>query len=308
MDLLAAVDASVLLGAGIEAIYAGVDWLSCSLPAGSAGEGGWQMAAVHTVSEIAREGYELEAYSRNGYDGFGAGGSFFGTRNDGSYLQLSGYRAGEFLDSVSRDDLHVSRIDIQATVKYRVYAPGVGKEAYNTSVDANGALNKSRQRKIWYLSGNDGGWTTYIGSPTSEQRAKVYNKAVQSADPIYDRCWRWEITGKNEYATSWHRQVSAEAAKRPQLCARMVASWFSLRGAAPEWSAYIPLIAMPLIKEVPTDAEKRLTWLETQVAPALRWLEEHGYASEALGRLGLTATVDVPAAKLGGRGNEGNDA
>lgn len=292
MDALDVVPNEVLLGAGIEAIYAGVDWISCSLPAGSENEVVWQNLGTHIIHTIAKEGYGLEAFTRNGYSGVGAGGSFFGTRHDGSYLQISGYRAGEFLDRIHHSDLHISRLDIQTTVRYRKYAAGVGERAYKQSVDANGALNKSRQRKIWYMAGNDGGWTTYIGSPTSEQRARLYNKAVQSADPAYERCWRWELVARNEYASTWYRQVQAERSGRAMLCARIVASWFSLRGAPPDWTAYTPLITLPLIKELPTDAEKRLEWLETQVAAAYRWLVEHGYEVEALQRLGIGVAGD----------------
>jgi len=287
MDALSTTPSEVLLGAGIEAIYAGVDWISCTLPIGSPNEAQWYNLGVHIINSIAREGYELEAFSRNGYDGLGAGGSFFGSRHDGSYLQLSGYRAGDFLDSIRRDDLHISRMDIQTTVKYRVYARNVGQLVYRKAEDANDALVSGRRRKIWYMEGNDGGWSTYIGSPSSEQRAIVYNKAIQSADPIYERCWRWEVRYKNEHATAIARSIMADTMGRPSLCAAICASWFTLRGAKPDWGAYVPLITMPLIKEVPTDADKRLTWLKTQVRPALRWLMAHDFQEEAYEALGM---------------------
>lgn len=293
MTTISAVPSELLLGAGIEAIYAGVDWLSCTLPSGSSDEDTWHLGCIHTIKEVERGGEILKAGRLNGYDGWRVGGSFFGYRHDGAYLQLSGHRASDFLDTILRDDLHISRIDIQTTVKYRVYAPGVGTAVLKSSIDANGALPKARQRKIWYMAGNDGGYTCYIGAPTSEQRAKVYNKAVQSSDPLYDRCWRWEVTAKNAYAGEWFKAVTIQADKRPQVCASIVASWFALRGAKPEWSAYVPLITMPLIKEIPTDADRRLRWLKEQVKPAYQWLVENGFASEANEALGIGTSEEL---------------
>jgi len=287
MPPLSATFDGAFLGAGIEAIYAGVDWLSCTLPTGSPREQSWLLTCIHLIDEVEDMGYEREVYSRNGYDGVGAGGCFVGTRDDGTYLQLSGHHAGDLLDRITRDDLHISRLDIQTTVKYREYAPGVGKVCYDDATDANGTLPASRRRRIWYMAGNDGGWTTYIGAPTSEQRAKVYNKAVQSNTPEYERCWRWEVTAKNDYATAWYRRVIAEENTRPALCASIVASWFALRGITPVWAPYIRLIALPLIKEVPSDAEKKLSWLKAQVRPALRWLIDNGFNDEALKALGI---------------------
>lgn len=303
MSLLRATSDEVLLGAGIEAIYAGVDWISCSLPRESPGHNAWYIACLHVINTIAKEGYDLEAFTRNGYRGWGTGGSFLGYRDDGSYLQLSGHYAGEFLDSIHNDDLHISRLDIQATVKYRQYAPGVGEHTYRAAVDANGALLSARRRKVWYMSGDDGGWTTYIGSPTSEQRAKVYNKAVQSGKPEYERSWRWEVTAKNEYATAWYRSVIQAQEARPRLCASICASWFALRGVKPDWSAYVSLISLPLIKEVPSDAEKRLRWLAEQVRPAVAWLISRGYGREAIEALALDThdgAIPLPIQEQGG--------
>lgn len=303
MDAIYSTPDEVMLTAGVEAIYGGVDYLTCTLPAGCPNLEQWALTCVHVIKQIAEDGYEVEAFTRNGYRGLGAGGSFCGTRDDGAYLQLAGHYAGDLLDSIARDDLHISRLDLQATVKYRTYAPGVGAAVYKSAVDANGAINPARRRRIWYMAGNDGGYTCYIGSPTSEQRAKLYNKAVQSEKVEYERCWRWEVTGKNDYATAWYRQVVAERDQRPMLCARMVASWFSLRGAPPSWAAFTPLITLPLIKEVPSDAEKKIRWLREQVRPAVLWLTARGFERAVLDALDLGADPIsglLPGADRGG--------
>src|SRR5689334_18607507 len=98
MPPLSATFDGVFLGAGIEAIYAGVDYLSCTLPAGSPHEQSWLLTCIHVIDEIQDQGYERDTYSRNGYDGYGVNGCFIGTRHDGTYLQLSGHHASDFLD------------------------------------------------------------------------------------------------------------------------------------------------------------------------------------------------------------------
>lgn len=287
MDALATTHRDVLLSAGIEAIYAGVDWISASLPSDAPGLEGWELACIHALKQVELGGERVEARTLNGYSGWYAGGCFCGSREGGSYVQLAGHWADSLFDAVSRDDLHISRLDMQATVKYRVYAPGVGKAVYQKSFDANEAIISSRRRKMWYIEGNDGGYTAYLGAPSAEQRGRVYNKAVQSSKPEYDRCWRWEVMGRNEHAMAWYRAVSRETEGRAMLCARMVASWYALRGAQPEWTAFIPLIALPLIKEVPSDADKKLRWLREQVRPAITWLLAAGFTSEVYEALGM---------------------
>lgn len=287
MDALGSTALAAQMGAGVEAVYAGVDWISCTLPAGSPGEQQWRLLGVHVIETIAKEGYDREMYSRNGYDGIGAGGSFFGVRDDSAYLQLSGHRASDFLDIIARDDLHISRIDVQTTVRYRVYAYGIGKSAHRDASNANEALPEKRRRKIWYMEGNDGGYTLYIGSAASEQRSRLYNKAVQSENPEYERCWRYEVLMRNDYATAYYRQIMQDRGDRAMLCARMVASWYQLRGVPCDWAVYIPLIALPLIKEVPSDADRRIQWIRTQVAPAVRWLMENGFGDETYTALGM---------------------
>lgn len=304
MDALSTLPYEVLIGAGIEAIYAGVDWISCTLPADAPGCGMWQLAALHAVKQVEKEGNRLEAFSRNGYDGWGAGGCFCGARHDGTYLQLSGHHAGELLDSVYRDDLHISRLDVQTTVRYRVYAPGVGRQLYKKTFDANGAVVPARRRKLWYIEGSDGGYTAYIGAASADQRGRMYNKAIQSSKPEYERCWRWEVMTRNDYATAWCRQIMAETRLRPQLCARIVATWYSLRGAPPEWAAFIPLIALPLIKEMPSDADRQLKWLREQVRPAVTRLLAAGLERQVIEALDLQLSgqalrTDVPSSEGG---------
>jgi hypothetical protein len=276
----------IALSDNVEAVYAGADWISCSLPVEADSFWEWVNYCRVIVEEIAKEGEKLEARSLNGYRGLAAGGSFYGVRGDGAYFQLSSHRADRYLSGLYRAALHISRLDVQVTVRYRVMPENMGPALRKSASDANAALAKSRQRRIWCMEGNDGGYTLYIGSPSSDQRCRIYNKAVQSEDPAYVRCWRYEVVFRNQYATAITEQLLLAGEDRARHCGHIVAEWLLLRGIAPPWNPLLHGHPLPLFNEVPSTAEKKLTWLKDQVQPALRWLVENGHiisASKALG-------------------------
>jgi len=277
---------------GVEEVYAGVDWISCSLPKEASTHWVWVSACRAIVEEIAQEGHKLEARTLNGYMGLAAGGSFYGVRDDGAYVQISSYRADSYLSRIYRADLHISRLDVQVTVRFKHNRPELGRYWRQKASDANTALPAGRRRRIWNMEGDDGGYTLYIGSPTSDQRARIYNKAVQSEDPAYQRCWRFEVVFRNHLATSWTERIAGFGVLRADLCAQIVETWLLGRGIKPPWFYRGAPITLPLFNETPSDAEKKLTWLKEQVRPALRWLYENDRISEALQALGLEMVTE----------------
>lgn len=278
---------SMPMGPGVEGIYAGVDWISCTLPHDAHYQATWSNTCLRIIEGLVKGGEKGEYRKLNGYDGMMAGGCFYGFREDSAYCQLAGHYAADNLDAIWRDDLHVSRVDVQATVRYRTMPSNLGPLLYRESTEANATLPVARRRRIWYMSGNDGGYTLYIGSPKSDQRARIYNKAVQAEKPEYVRCWRFEVEGRNQYAQAWIRKIVEQSTLRPQYCAQLVLSWLLLRGVDCEWGRYVPLLTLPLIKELPTDAEKRLKWLTEQVRPAVAWLVANGFEKQVMEALDL---------------------
>ena len=144
------------------------------------------------------------------------------------------------------------------------------------------------------MEGDDGGYTLYIGSPSSDQRCRIYNKAIQSEDLAYVRCWRYEVIFRNEYATAITEGLLLAGEERARHCGHIVAEWLLLRGIAPPWNPLLHGHPLPLFNEVPSTAEKKLTWLRDQVRPALRWLIQNGFTDEAAGALGLYWEADNP--------------
>lgn len=283
-----------VLSTPIEEVYAGIDWISCSLSSGASQVWVWADKCRRVIEAIAEEGYKLEARSLNGYRGLACGGSFWGSRDDGVYVQISSYRADQYFDGLYRDDLSVSRLDVQATVRFRHEDKRIGQQTFNEAVDANRVLSSQRQRKIWYMSAADGGWTTYIGAPSSEQRGYIYNKAVESEKPEYERCWRYECRFRNSFARHWLDKIVFAEQNRPNLCAQIVERYFVARGVSMPWRHLEAPITQPLFNEIPSDADKKLKWLKEQVKPAIRWLVREGYIDGAMAALGFEWEAEEP--------------
>jgi len=276
------------LSALAQEVRAGVDWISCSLPADAPYRWEWANECIDCLIDISKQGHAIGDSGHMGYRGVQVGGSFVGNREDSSYCQLAGRFADVYLDRIARADLHISRIDLAVTVQFRLMPRQLGAVAYGVALEADENLSSSRRRRLWYMSGNDGGYTLYIGAPSSDQRGRLYNKEVQSATPEYARSWRYETVYRNTRAmAAFEELLETKGDERAARCGDLVGLWYQNRGVFCPWFTTTHSPIRPLQAENPSDAAKKIKWLQTQVAPALRWLIEHNYRDEALTALGL---------------------
>lgn len=255
-----------------ERITSGVDWITATLADGSQMDNEWVHKCLLCLDKVVEEGYQLEYSGLNGYRGVKCGGCFVGTREDGHMVQFSGRFADQFFDAVMRPDVHISRLDVQTTVKYRVMPKRVAKDAYRDAITENTTLPVTRRRKIYIIVGSDGGDTCYIGSASSAQRGRIYNKEVQSEDPEYVRTWRFEVSLRNEEATRLARGLSIERSGRAQFCADWCAVWFEKRGVTAPWAYDTEVVVLPPEKTRPSDIEAKRNWLVHQVRPTVQYL------------------------------------
>jgi hypothetical protein len=266
----------------VEALYSGVDWYSATLVSTAPGYAEYRNKAIRCLEEITKLGYVIKPRGLLGYYGLSAGNCFVGERDGDSFVQFTGYHADRYFDKLYRSDMHVSRIDLQVTVKTVERHADVAKKAYAAASSDNDSLPASRRRKLSIIMGSDGGDTTYIGSPSSDQRGRIYNKEIQSERPEYTRCWRYEVVHRNEYATSSSGRIYAQGSDHTRICTVMVASWFGKRGIDVNWFFSGVLTPQPLIRTLPTDIEAKLRWIETQVKPTIHYLCELGYRDTLL--------------------------
>lgn len=253
----------------IEVVTAGLDWLTATLPRGAVLDQEWVEKGLRCIDKVVAEGETLEYWRTQGYEGVKAGGCFVGTREDTHMIQLSGRYADKFFDTTYRYDAHYSRIDVQTTVKYKHMPKRVAKDAYRDAIAENETIPMARRRKIFLIVGSDGGDTLYVGSTSAVQRGRIYNKEVQSEDPLYARTWRYEVVLRNEHATQLSGVLSTKSTSRAQFCSDWTAIWYEKRGITVPWIYDETLIPLPPIKTLPTDIERKLNWLAHQVRPTV---------------------------------------
>lgn len=272
----------------MEAMTSGIDWITATLPVDAFMDQEWVDTALRCLDTVAADGHQLEYSGLNGYRGVRSGGCFVGSREDGHCVQFSGQYADRFFDRVYRYDAHISRLDVQTTVKFKTMPKRLAKEAYRDAITENETLPNARRRKIYVIVGSDGGDTCYIGAASSTARGRIYNKQVQSEDPAFMRCWRFEVTARNEVSDTLARTIYDKTTSRAQFCADWTAIWFSKRGVSVPWIYDETLVPVPPIKTLPTDVERKLNWLAHQVRPTVQYLLTVQERDAILAVLGLS--------------------
>lgn len=271
----------------IEVLRTGVDWLSLTLTNDAPYYNGWRRDCTRLIEDMASTGYSIKHRAMLGYIGVSADNCFIGARDDGTLLQLTGFHADLGFETAYHPGARVPRVDIQVTATFDVMPTDIIDKAYIKSVSAANELPNGRKRKVWKIVGNNGGETLYIGSSSSDQYGYIYNKEVQSEDPLYTRCWRYEVRFKNELAKQVYSQLVLAPSERHRVIAQLVGSWFGLRGVDCPWTAADVGAILPIVKTQPSDIERSLWWLERQVKPVINRLDAAGVMDQAMRALGL---------------------
>lgn len=264
----------------VEERSAGIDWLTLTLRSDAILADVWVEHSLTVLDKICEQGYELKYRTLQGYYGVSAGNCFVGSREDGHIVQLTGHHANDHFIEVWRPACHCSRIDVQCTIKYRDMPLDVAKECYDGATLDNLRLPSTRRRKLIIIRGSDGGDTFYLGAPTSDQRARIYNKAVQSEDIQYARSWRFEVVYKNDLATRLALRCPFNSVERADWAASVVSQWLSARGVTYGGLTADGRAIIPISRVLPTDVEKRMKWLTKQVQPTIMKLIAAGYGPQ----------------------------
>jgi DNA relaxase NicK len=272
----------------IEMITAGVDWLTCTMPVGHAYCSRWAHTCISELEYVRWQGYDLVDRSLMGYRGHSVGNCFVGTRDMDVMAQFTGFHADHAFRRIYQEDAHISRIDLQVTVKHRVMPLDVARRGYDQSIEANLRLPVARRRKIYIVCGSDGGDTLYIGSPYSDARCRIYNKEIQSEEILYAKTWRYEVVLRNKHATKAAMVLSSEEGTIEDTTRSIVCNWLTSRGITLPFDAGRSTACLPPIRTLPTDIERQMRWLREQVGPTVRRLTEAGFRDTVTEALGLT--------------------
>lgn len=268
-------------------LTSGVDWLTCTA-ATDTGRQQLLAAAWPLLYGEAEAGNDLRPWLWKGYVGYQSGAVAVGEREDGSYCRLSGLAAFAGWRHVAPWWSHVSRLDLQVTVRL---SPGANpvRSAWDASMLAGPRRRGRQTQKRSHIETVTEGETCYIGSRSSDRFGRIYNKSLESGLEMYRDCWRWEVEFKGRAATPTASWLS-EQHDTSLASAVAVRDAFSRWSAEPTWAAAGPLPPDPP-ERTRTDAARRLQWLATQVRPVVAQLRAMGYDRAVLVALGLTDDV-----------------
>jgi len=267
-----------------------VDWLTITAKSGGARRGLYELATeqLQTLREL---GNNCKPWNFQGYTGLQCRGYRWGTRLDSDILVLSGDQAGEYWHPALALAENVTRVDLAVTVLLR--HPET-EFAWNIYLALQGKVDgRKKCRKFTLVTDNAGGQTLYVGSRSSDQMGRLYDKGRQDLkrlDLEPGLMWRYEVEFKSSRAKRVAAQLLAlppDGARFGNTVARTVQEWFFTRGV-PSLLLTDPgeEIALSVGAKV-TDDLITLEWLSTQVRPSIARLVGKGKADQVVAALGM---------------------
>jgi Replication initiation factor len=248
-------------------VGAGVDYIAASAQIRS-GELALIAIGEAAIRDAKRDGNIVRTFSANGYRGTTCGGASLGSGDGGSIVRISGARAATVCRGIIDVADNVSRIDLQATVRFdrdihalaRQHAAELRREQRTRERQLHTRLERTFGR----------GDTLYVGSRSSNYYGRVYDKHRESGSDEYAKCWRYEIECKNDAATVAARLIT-NMDNHPAPIAAAVYRWYGDRGVQCRFAPDAP-VELSQIGRPETDMQGQLRWLHRQVAPVVRRL------------------------------------
>lgn len=238
-------------------------------------------------------GNRIKPQGAQGYQGYKCGSFFIGKRHDGWMVQMSGDVAYTNYLALHDKVSHVARLDAQVTVKLKNEQYALARNVYLQAV-------RHRQKhktklKVYRIEEYAGGYTTYLGSPKSELRARCYNKHAESKDEYYRGCYRYEVQARNDVA-GWYNESIGGARSSHAQTAAIVRSYFYERGHKPVYDASSRLSYHSHL--APSDDGRTLVWLSTSVKRPVARLIDSGLLIATLDALGIDRALLDEAVRL----------
>jgi DNA relaxase NicK len=232
----------------------------------------WEAAAKNRERNFAAFGYE----------GVACGRVRWGCRDDGDMVQLSGDVAAKELHNALDAGTNVSRIDLAVTV--HLDPPDAQLEVSHYKQFLASPSREGRRTSASLVQSSDGGATFYLGKRVSDVMLRVYNKAVESGDPRYLDCHRYELEVKGDNAV-FTATTLAQSSDPGEFCHSAVFDWVSHRGVTPAFTCEQPRRLQPGFRRR-SDEDTKLLWLQQSVAPTVAWLRSFGDQRRVLHALG----------------------
>lgn len=260
----------------------GCDWITATSKSTSAYDPLYLAGKVSLEQEEAR-GEKVWRSDFLGYVGWASKHVQYGLAGHGVLCRMSGELAHDRWQDVLPLAQGVSRIDWQVTASPP--APDVDVAARARDGLRVAPATGPRRAQWSYTEWSKGGGMLTIGHRVSALYGRLYDKGVESGREAAGCLWRWEVECKGPAVGSGVAAVVASS-RLDAAVAGGVHAYFAARGAEPQWQPDSACVHLYAAKR-PSDPERTLAWLRTQVAPAVRRLSNARRGDDVRAALGL---------------------
>lgn len=221
-----------------------------------------------------------------GYVGWRVGQVMVGERPDGCIVRLEGKAADDWAKAKLPAGHNITRLDIALTI-WGVSDQSSVIARHNVDGVEHRKTLQSRPYAVRLIDGNGDGDTLYLGSRSSEQFVRVYDKERSpNGGNEYKTALRYECECKEQLAQRAYQRC-VDTGYSAASCLSVLTGLLARRGISP--------ISIGAIQQSPvgfttlpiSSLESSLSWLETQVKPTVSRLIREGYELEILTALGL---------------------
>lgn len=244
---------------------AGIDWLAATIPANSPNYTKVLLIARKEQENEAKEGNTLKAASILGYEGAICGSIFVGERYEDAMVRFTSTSANEAIKRLKGQEIKVSRIDLQVTVWFDENPAEIIRQYYGMATAEANVADKRTVKTVRKVESNDGGYTVYIGSRSSQSYGRIYDKFRESKDEVYKNALRYEVELKADKAKAAFKALSRRNSLQASSIASFVGEWFTGRGINVPFLYKNGLLVVEAIRRDKSDTHRRLEWLRTQV-------------------------------------------
>lgn len=272
---------------GLIKYEAAIDYIRVTLPARASDHEAIAFASEARLALGIGGGQDEGKKARYlGYYGEERGGVFYGARHDGWMVQASGHAADAVARLKMAKTARCTRLDLALTIWFSERQEKIASIVAQEAKTARETGLAHASTKIQLIDGFGDGDTVYIGSRTSEQFARVYDKERESGKAYYVNAWRFEIEYKGDRATPLWTALRTDGYRSDQI-GETVVSWFRERGISyPPGVSIIPGVPPQRVRDE-TEDTRLLAWLATSVKPTVRRLFDKNLGQAVYFALGL---------------------
>lgn len=261
---------------------AGVDWITATSHDEAVCR---RLQAIYvSIADAARaSGFIQKKSGFQGYSGFAIESTFFGTREDGACLRVSGAEAQRAAMSVADAGANVSRVDYQITLELPEDKPQLARELVDDFRAERGRKTGAAELHTQLIDSAGSGSSATFGARSASWYGRIYDKHRESHGGYPPRYWRVESECKREQATASFYRLAEYGLDETAVGAFVRGQW-ERRGILIPMRTRVE-IPEPIVTRVTSDVERKLAWLERVARPVVKELHDLGYAAEVSDKL-----------------------